>query len=386
MAENSLKSIRSKPILFITGGLIAGVLLTAGALTLRNDSDSSMSMSQRDMEQAMQSMMGVKTSDALPLKKATDQKPLEPTMVDGVKEFSITAEPIRWQYSSGKTITAWAYNGQVPGPEIRVTEGDRVKVKFTNKLPKATTVHWHGIDVPNSMDGVPGVTQAAIQPGASFTYDFTAVPAGTRFYHTHGSKMGDEAQQSDMGLSGSFIVEPANYQKPDKEYTLLLDDWRKGQDSSNMAMQDMKMDNTNMNMNMNYNLFTMNGLAFPDTKPLDVRQGDKVRLRLINASASTAHPMHLHGQQFKVIATDGNPVPEAAQLTRNVITLNPGETYDIEFTANNPGVWAFHCHELHHAGAGMMTLLKYEGFSTANSASPPDQNTGMGDGMTDMGH
>lgn len=362
--------------LLAVGGLLIGALLTAGVFSLRNGSNDSMSMSQADMEQAMQAMMGTKDSSTLPLKKASDAKPIEPVVINGVKEFNLTAEPIRWEYANGKTITAWAFNGQVPGPVIRVKEGDKVRIKFTNKLPRATTVHWHGIDVPYTMDGVPGISQAAVEPGKTFTYEFTAMPGGTRFYHTHGSSMTDEAQQSDMGLSGAFIVEPATYQRPDKEYTLVLDDWLKGSGDFNMAMQNMAMGDSSMSsMNMDYNLFTINGLANPDTKPLDVKQGDKVRIRLINASASTTHPMHLHGQQFKIVATDGNPVPEAAQLTKNVVTLSPGETYDIEFTANNPGVWAFHCHELHHADSGMMTLLKYEGTSSpANTQSQTDTN------------
>jgi len=318
-------------------------------------------------------MMAVSSTDKLPLKTASDQKPLVPTDNNGVKEIALSAEPIRWQYAKGKSITAWAYNGQIPGPEIRVTEGDKVRITFTNKLPKATTIHWHGLDVPNSMDGVPGLTQDAVKSGTSFTYEFTAGPAGTRFYHAHGSGGPDEAQQLDMGLSGAFIVEPAGYQKPDKEYTLVLDEWQKSGSDFNMAIQDMNT--TSGAMNMNYNLFTINGLAYPDTKPLDVKQGDKVRIRLINAGTSATHPMHLHGQQFKVVATDGNLVPEAAQLTKNTISVSPGETYDIEFTANNPGVWAFHCHELHHAEGGMMTLVKYDGYRVPTITPTPTRTS-----------
>jgi manganese oxidase len=331
------------------------VTVTGSTLLLRNNTGSHMSINST----TMQSMMGTKSADTLPVKTAQAAQPLMPTVKDGVKEFTLSAAPVRWEYAKGKTILAWAFNGQVPGPEIRVAEGDKVKITFTNKLPKATTVHWHGLNVPNSMDGVPGVTQGAIQAGKSFTYEFTATPAGTHFYHTHGSGHTDEAQQSDMGLSGAFIVEPKDYQKPNKEFTMVLDDWQKGSGDFNMAMQDMDM--ANHSMSMNYNLFTINGLAFPDTKPLEVKQGDKVRIRLINASASTTHPMHLHGHQFKIVAEDGNPVPETAQRTKNTITLNPGETYDIEVIADNPGVWAFHCHELHHAGSGMVTIVQYEG-------------------------
>lgn len=372
--------MNKRTLLYAFAGLVLGITLTAGVIAARNNKPSDTLK-----QSAIQSMLGTKDISTLPLKTASDQQALEPTIINGVKEFTLTAEPVRWQYSSGKTIAAWAYNGQVPGPTIRVTEGDKVRIKFTNKLPKATTVHWHGLSVPNNMDGVPGVTQEAIKPGASFTYEFTATPAGTHFYHTHGSGTGDEAQQSDMGLSGAFIVEPAKYQAPNKEYTLVLDDWLKGSGSFNAAIQDMSISGSSASMNMNYSLFTINGLAYPATKPLDVKQGDKVRIRLINASAATTHPMHLHGQQFKIVAKDGNEIPEAAQLTANTVALNPGETYDIEFTADNPGVWAFHCHELHHAGAGMLTLLKYEGF-TAPTVKPSQTNSQNGnmDGMTGM--
>lgn len=363
----------------IAGVLIA--LLIIGILSLQNDSNNSMSMSKKDMRQSMQNMMGVKDSKNLPLKKSTDQKPAEPTIVGGVKEFALTAEPIVWEYSNGKTITAWAYNGQIPGPEIRVKEGDKVRIKLTNKLPKDTTIHWHGINVPYNMDGVPGVSQEAVKSGATFTYEFTATPAGTHFYHTHGSAHADEAQQMDMGLSGAFIVEPVDYQKPNREYTLVLDDWQKQGNDFNMGMMGMDMDHSMM---MNYNLFTINGLSAPDTKPLDVTQGEKVRIRLINASSATIHPMHLHGHQFTVVSEDGNELPPAQQRIRNTISLNPGETYDIEVVANNPGVWAFHCHELHHAGSGMLTLFKYDGYGPtlgAQQSTNSDSNMHMNHSM-----
>lgn len=280
--------------------------------------------------------------------------PLNPTIKDGVKEFQLTAEPIRWEYSKGKNISAWGYNGQIPGPEIRVVEGDKVKIIFTNNLPKATTIHWHGIDVPFEQDGVPGVTQKAVLPGETFVYEFIANPAGTHMYHTHGSEaMADEAEQLDMGLAGSFIIEPRNYvNKPDKEYTVILDEW-------NTAKMD-RVSGDMSAMNMDYDTFTINGRSFPDTTPLKVKKGERVRIRVINAGTSTIHPMHLHGHQFKIVATDGNPVPESAQLTRNTLPIHPGETYDIEFIANNPGTWLFHCHELHHADGGMIVPVVYE--------------------------
>ncbi len=284
-----------------------------------------------------------------------------------VKEFNLVAKEVLWELAPGKTIKAWAYNGQVPGPELRVKEGDLVRVTFKNELPGATGIHWHGIDVPNAMDGVPGVTQEAVKPGETFVYEFVAKPAGTRFYHTHGSGQGDEALQMDMGLSGAFIIEPQEKPRYDREYTLILDDWIVS--SSAMATEPHGAHGNSQPMQEEmgpgevmeaYNLFTINGKAFPATKPLMVKQGERVRLRLINISSMGFHPMHLHGHQFKVVATDGNPVPEAAQLTKNVINVAPGESYDIEFVADNPGRWVFHCHELHHADAGMITLIQYE--------------------------
>ncbi len=312
----------------------------------------------------------------LPNKSPTDRIPLLYTEKNGVKEFTLTAEAINWEYAKGtvsaeghvgvkgKTVVAWGYNGQIPGPEIRVTEGDKVRIVVTNKLPKATTVHWHGVDVPNDQDGVPGVTQEAIKPGKTYTYEFTAKPAGTRFYHTHGgAAMVDEAEQLDMGLSGAFIIEPKNYatNKPDREYTLILDEWNTiGMTGMNRVAGKMMNSNINAMMGMAYNVFTINGRSFPDTESLKVKKGERVRIRMINGGTSTIHPMHLHGHQFKVVAVDGNPVPEVAQLTRNTQPIHPGETYDIEFIANNPGTWLFHCHELHHADGGMIVPVVYE--------------------------
>ncbi len=279
---------------------------------------------------------------------------------EAVREFSLTAQEVKWELTSeAAPFEAWAYNGQVPGPEIRVTEGDLVRVIFKNELPEPTSIHWHGIDVPNSMDGVPGITQPAIEPGETFIYEFRARPAGTRFYHSHGNgNEFSEADQLDRGLYGAVVIEPDRSSLPaeiaeyltkrsfDREFVLMLDEWRGGTHGAHGVGD--------------YSIFTFNGKAFPETEPMRVERGERVRIRLINAGTSAFHPIHLHGHQFKIVATDGNPVPEVAQLTRNTITIMPGETYDIEFIADNPGTWAFHCHELHHAGGGMVTVVEYQ--------------------------
>lgn len=274
---------------------------------------------------------------------------------NGAKEFQLTAYPFRWEYVVGKWVVAWGYNGQIPGPEIRVSEGDKVRIVFTNNLPVATTIHWHGLPVPNDQDGVPGVTQDPIKSGEIYTYEFTASAAGTFFYHTHGTSHQDEAQQLDMGLAGAFIVEEK--EKYDREYTILLDEWEVLPDGTNAALR------PHAGHTMNYNVFTINGKAFPDVPPVKVKEGETVLLRFINAGTSETHPMHLHGQSFTIVAIDGHPVPPAAQLIRDTLPITPGERYDVVVTAKNPGIWMLHCHELHHADAGMIVPFVYEGFT-----------------------
>ncbi|TVQ36341.1 MAG: hypothetical protein EA384_14605 [Spirochaetaceae bacterium] len=275
----------------------------------------------------------------LPIRGSSDRvERLQYTVVDGVKQFELSADPVMWDYGGGHIIESWGYNAQLPGPEIRVTENDRVRIVFTNNLDVATTVHWHGIDLENPADGVPGYTQRPIEPGETYIYEFNAYPAGTRFYHTHGSHHGDEARQMDMGLAGAFVIEPPDYRAPDVEKTWVLTE----------RIRD--------------GIFPINGAVYPETEPIRVGEGDRVRVRMINAGSATFHPMHLHGHQFKVVAVDGNPVPEVAQLTRNTLPILPGETYDVEFIANNPGLWLFHCHELNHAAGGMITAVIYNNY------------------------
>src|SRR3989344_4654646 len=168
----------------------------------------------------------------LPIRTPASRTALSPIILNGVKEFRLEAEEFRWEYAPGNYVHVWGYNGQIPGPEIRVTEGDRVRVIVKNNLPVPTSVHWHGLDVPWQADGVPGVTQDPIGPGEEFTYEFDAVPAGTRFYHTHGADHMTSAQQLDMGLSGAFIVLPKTSTENkkgaegyDRDYTLVLDEW-----------------------------------------------------------------------------------------------------------------------------------------------------------------
>ena len=263
-------------------------------------------------------------------------QPLEFREESGVKVFELTAKAVKWNILDNVAVTAYTYNGTVPGPMIRVTEGDQVRIVVKNELPDATTIHWHGVEVPNGMDGVPGVTQDPIEPGETFTYEFTAKPAGTFMYHSHFE--GDV--QVSAGLYAPIIIDPkeAEANPPAVDKVLMISEWLQ-KDGNTYAPMPMS--------GMEPNYFTINGKAFPSTETITVKKGERVRLRLIGIG-QFIHPMHLHGFPFKIVATDGHPVPEAAQLTKDTVSIAPGERYDIEFVAAETGQWMLHCHILHH--------------------------------------
>ncbi len=271
-----------------------------------------------------------------PATETAGGQPLAYREEDGIKVFELTTKAVQWPILDGVTVTAYTYNGTVPGPMIRVTEGDQVRIIIKNELPDPTTIHWHGVEVPNAMDGVPGVTQDPIQPGETFTYEFIAKPAGTFMYHSHFE--GDV--QVGAGLYAPFIIDPKEPEAnpPVIDKVLMLSEVRMtdGETYAAMPMGGMEP-----------NYFTINGKSFPATETITVKKGDLVRLRFM-AIGQFIHPMHLHGMPFKIVATDGHPVPEAAQLTKDTISVAPGERYDIEFVATETGQWMLHCHILHH--------------------------------------
>jgi len=256
------------------------------------------------------------------------EKPMKPKRLpDGTKEYDLTASAFTWQLHDSTRVTAWGYNGQVPGPLIRLKVGDKVVFVVKNQLPQPTSVHWHGLAVPNQEDGVPGVSQKAIAPGAEYTYRFVVTPQmlGTHLYHSH---FNDDFQV-DKGLHGLLIVDPA---KPaGKTYDV----------DAAYEMGSFKVMGSEVE-----NMFTLNGKAYPEAPALRVPLGAKVRVRLVNASAEESHVMHLHGYTFKIIALDGNPVANPQAV--NTVLLAPSQTADIAFVANNPGIWMFHCHILDH--------------------------------------
>ncbi len=281
------------------------------------------------------------------------------TEAQQIKEFTLVAEEIDWELQPGITVRAWAYNGQVPGPEIRVTEGDLVRVTFVNKLPAASTIHFHGVNLTPDMDGPVGLNQAAVEPGESFVYEFVATPSGTRWFHSHT----DVTNQVMLGLYGSFIVEPKESQVEfDREYTYILSEWDM-ELTPDVAMGIAPRgprDSQLRGGELGTDYFLFNGKMHDAISPMLVREGEQILVRLINAG-TMSHPFHTHGHSFRVVATDGNHVPEAAQITKDTIMIAPGERYDIIFEADNPGVWMVHCHIENHADNGMMTIIQYEG-------------------------
>ncbi|HXF82329.1 MAG TPA: copper oxidase [bacterium] len=256
---------------------------------------------------------------------------IRPRVVGGVKVFELTAAAVAWEVEPGVTRQAFAYNGQVPGPTIRVTEGDRVRVVLTNRLPESTTIHFHGLLTPNAMDGVPYITQPPVRPGETFTYEFTARPAGSHMYHSHN---GDE--QITRGLLGAFIVDPRDRSRDvraDVDVVLIVNDGPLG--------------------------YTLNGKSFPATQPIVVRRGQRLRLRYFN-EGQIIHPMHLHGLPQRVVAKDGHLL--AAPYEADTVNVAPGERYDVLVEAQTPGTWALHCHILSHAESrrgmhGMVTAV-----------------------------
>lgn len=336
-----------KKIIFFSIGILALILSACApaaqpdnAMPMNNNGSPMMTATPGSMmvenPEAAHMMEPITAPNVQPATESTGGQPLEFRVESGVKIFELTTKAVQWNILDDVTVTAYTYNGTVPGPLIRVTEGDQIRIIVKNDLPDPTTIHWHGVEVPNAMDGVPGVTQDPIQPGETFTYEFIAKPAGSFMYHSHYE--GDV--QVGAGLYAPFIIDPKEPEAnpPAVDKTLMISESRMtdGQTYAAMPMGGMEP-----------NYFTINGKSFPATETITVKKGDLVRLRLMGIG-QFIHPMHLHGMPFKITATDGHPVPEAAQLTKDTISVAPGERYDIEFVATETGQWMLHCHILHH--------------------------------------
>ncbi|MFG6447321.1 multicopper oxidase family protein [Roseateles sp. BYS180W] len=271
-------------------------------------------------------------------------------MNQGVKEFHLVAEPVVRELAPGMKAHLWGYNGQSPGPTIEVVEGDRVRIFVTNKLPEHTSVHWHGQRLPNGMDGVSGLTQKAIQPGKTMVYEFVARRPGTFMYHPHA----DEMVQMAMGMMGFWVTHPRQkhplISEVDRDFCFLLNAFDIDPGSATPKIMTM----------LDFNLWCWNSRVFPGIDTLNVRLGDRVRLRVGNLTM-TNHPIHLHGHEFEVTGTDGGPVPKSARWPEVTTDVAVGQMRQIEFLADEPGDWAMHCHKSHHTmnamGHGVPTMI-----------------------------
>jgi len=270
-------------------------------------------------------------------------------MVNGAKVFHLVAERFSHQFAPGLEVECWGYNGVTPGPVIEATEGDHIRIYVTNRLPEPTSIHWHGILLPNGMDGVSGLTQRAIPVGQTFRYEFTLRQSGSYMYHPHY----DEMVQMGMGMMGLFVIHPRVPEAPavDRDFAIMLSEWA-------VKPGTRKPDPTVMT---DFNVFTMNGKVYPATDPLVMRLGQRVRIRLGNLGATDHHPIHIHGHNFRVTGTDGGSIADAGRWPETTVLVPVGSVRDIEFVADAAGDWAFHCHMTHHVmnqmGHGLPNML-----------------------------
>ena len=281
---------------------------------------------------------------------------------NGVKVFDIRVEHVRIELIPGRVMDGWGFNGSIPGPTIQVTEGDRVRLNVENRLPEPFSMHWHGLEIPNDMDGMPGISQDAIPPNGRFVYEFTLKQNGTFFYHSH------MAMQEMMGLIGLFIIHPRRAHTPrvDRDFGLILQEWA------------LLPNNTIPNsLAMEFNWLTINGKAGPATTPMLVKIGERVRIRLVNLGMDH-HPMHIHGHQFYVTGTEGGRIRTTAVEPGNTVLVGVAQARDIEFVADNPGDWHFHCHLPHHMMNQMASMVGPIMMSRANAPRPGSSEAGMG--------
>lgn len=325
---------------------VGGAVMPPGMIMLRDTPWQSM----KDM-----SAVDQRTVSYVAPADARGDQVLQPRIENGVKVFDLEASVIKWNILPYEQVMAYAFNRQVPGPRLRVTEGDRVRINLTNHLPEPTSVHWHGLIIPNQFDGPAYVTQDPILPGASYTYEFTLQQAGTFFYHAHE----EPDRQQGLGMYGALIIDPKGSSTTlsyDIEYTIQLQEWleREGYTFPAMLMEGGLP-----------NFFTINGKAYPATDTIQMKVGQTLLVRFIGSHNNFVHPMHIHGGPFKIVATDGNPVPEEAQIEKDTVNVGPGERYDVLWTARKPGKWLIHCHIAHHItndnveeeGGGGLTML-----------------------------
>jgi FtsP/CotA-like multicopper oxidase with cupredoxin domain len=250
---------------------------------------------------------------------------------DGYKVFSLVAKVIPWEVETGKIVDGWSYNGLIPGPVMHANVGDKIRIILKNELPESTSLHLHGVRVPNAMDGVDPYTQKPIEPGASFTYEWTALEPSVGMYHSH-----HNAQvQVPNGLAGAILI-------GDWKTTAMAAAGGRTHDANNVAEQEVVMV---LNDSGTIGL-SLNGKSFPATSPYSLAIGETMVVHYYNEGGMT-HPMHLHQPSGLVVAKDGKLLE--SPFWADTVNVAPGERWTVVYTAKDAGVWAWHCHILNHA-------------------------------------
>src|SRR5437667_8860646 len=298
----------------------------------------------------------------LPLVEMPGLERLPWTLEDGVKVFHISADVVRREFLPGRVVDCWGFNGSMPGPLIEINQGDRVRFVVENNLPEVFSMHWHGIELPFEMDGVPGLIQDPILPGGKFVYEFTVHQHGTFFYHSH------MPMQEMMGMIGMIVIHPGEIYEPraDRDFGLIFQEWA--------ILPNNTVPNT---LAMEFNWLTINGKAGPATTPLLVKLGERVRIRMVNLGMDH-HPIHLHGNTFYVTGTEGGRIHTTAREPGNTVLVGVAEARDVEFEANNIGDWMLHCHLPHHMMNQMSSMVGPLMMSHANGLRSCEMNPGMG--------
>lgn len=349
--------------------LLGGALATAGLVASTAQADEKQPEHMHDVavgsaKDRGKLVPGQRKAGLAPVPVVTPDLDKLPFKMDGkVKEFHLEARHTRREFLPGAFMDVWGYNGSMPGPTIEAVEGDRVRIVVHNKLPESTTVHWHGLHVPNRLDGVHGVTQDPIKPGAMYTYEFDLRQNGTFFYHSHGP------MQEGLGMAGMFIIHPKKAFEPpvDHDFALLIQEWA--------ILPNATIPNVT---SMEFNWFTLNGRSAPYITPLLVKLGSRVRIRMVNMSPIDHHPMHLHGHTFWITGTEAGRIPESAWVPRNNVLVGVAQAADIEFVADNAGDWLLHCHMFHHMMNHMTTMVGPMNSHQRGMPAGNDMQAGLG--------
>ena len=274
---------------------------------------------------------------------------LAPTLgwPQGQPDVKLEIAPLELEIAPGKMIQTVAYNGRVPGPLIRWPEGKPIVIDVVNRTAIPEIVHWHGQEIPSQMDGAAEEGSPMIPPGGQFRYTFTPRPTGFRWYHTHVFAGHDLKRGTYTGQFGCFYIEPKTEPGAyDQEIFLTVHDWN----AYLAAGGDASMDAA-------YDYSTIDGRMLGYVDPVEVREGQRVLLRVLNASASMIHWLALAGHDLAVVAMDGNPVPKSASTP--AIRLGPAERVDVVVTMNHPGIWILGETREQMRKAGMGIVVEY---------------------------